>query len=95
MAQVAQTTQQRIDHLLESSFGEWRELPEIEATIDRWDQLAQVTFIEEWTLAEERLKRLARYAATGTLSHEQQARYNALQQVVTQNRPIIERLRAS
>ncbi|HEY8597229.1 MAG TPA: hypothetical protein VIL85_02295 [Thermomicrobiales bacterium] len=95
MAQVAQTTQQRINHLLESSFNEWEELPEIEATINQWDQLEQMTFIEEWTLAEERLKRLACYAATDTLSHEQQARYNALQQVVTRNRPIIERLRAS
>ncbi len=94
MAQVAQTAQQRIDHLLESAFSEWGELPEIEAAIDRWDQLEQMTFIEEWALAEERLKRLARCAATDTLSHEQQARYNALLRVVAWNRPIIERLRA-
>jgi hypothetical protein len=95
MAQVTQTTQQRIDLLLDLSFSEWDTLPESEATIDRWDQLEQILFIEEWPLAEERLRQLAHYAATDTLSHEQQARYEALQKVVAANRPIIERLRAS
>ena len=95
MAQVAPTTQQRINLLLELSFGEWAGLPESETTIDRWDQLEQLLFIEEWPLAEERLRQLAQYAATGALSHEQQARYAALQEVVAANRPIIERLRAS
>jgi len=95
MAQVAQTAQQRIDHLLDLSFAEWGELPEIEAAIASWDLIEQLDSVEEWTLAEERLLQLSRYAATTILTDEQRTRYCHLEQIVARNRPIIERLRAS
>lgn len=95
MAQVAQAVQQQIDRLLARSFDEWRELPEVEAAIDGWDQIDQIVYVEEWTLAEERLIRLEWHARDGALTAEQVARHNDLKRLVAQNRPIIERLRAS
>ena len=95
MAQVTQTAQQRIDQVLEYSLAEWVGLPEVEAAIDEWDIIEQIDFIEEWTLAEERLLELSRYAATAAFTEEQRTRYRALKQIIAQNRPIIERLRAS
>ncbi len=95
MAQVTQTAQQRIDQVLEYSLAEWVGLSEVEATIDEWDIIEQIDFIEEWTLAEERLLELSRYAATVAFTEEQRARYRALKQIIARNRPIIARLRAS
>jgi hypothetical protein len=95
MAQVAHSTQRQIDRLLARSFDEWQELPEVEGAIDGWEQIDQIVYVEEWTLAEERLIRLERYADDGLLTPEQTARHNDLKRLVAQNRPIIERLRAS
>ena len=95
MAQVAPATHQRIDHLLSRSTAEWNELPEVEAEIDSWDQMDQIDFVEEWTLAEERLLQLARFANSETFTEDQQERYDQLLQVVARYRPIIVRLRTS
>jgi hypothetical protein len=95
MAQVAQGTHRQIEHLLARAFAEWEEVPAVETEIDGWDLLDQIVYVEEWTLAEERLLRLERFAAEGALTDAQAVRYNDLKRLVAQNRPIIERLRAS
>lgn len=95
MAQVAQTARQRIDQLLEYPLAEWAGLPEVEAAIDSWDLIEQIVFVEEWTLAEERLLQLARHAETGDFSDEQWSRHRDLERLIARNRPLIERLRAS
>jgi len=93
--QVASTIHDRINRLLDLSIARWDSLPEVEAEIDGWDLLEQIDFVEEWTLEEERLKRLEGFAAAGLLTPDQDARYEQLKRLVTQNRPIIARLRAS
>ncbi len=95
MAQVAQTVSQDIEKLLDLLVWQWERLPEVEAQIDTWDLMAQLNFIEEWPLEEDRLSRLKRYIGGGLLTSEQLARYNALEQTIARNRPIIRRLQNS
>jgi hypothetical protein len=95
MAQVEQRTHQQINHLLARSFAEWEEVPAVASEIEGWDLIDQIVYVEEWTLAEERLLRLQRYAEEDALTDEQVARHDDLKRLVAQNRPIIERLRAS
>jgi hypothetical protein len=83
------------DWQLDWSLWQWGRLPEVEAEIDQWDQLDQIHFIEEWPLEEERLLQLEQDAVNGHLTPEQLRRYEQLQCLVAQNRPIIQRLRAS
>ena len=93
--QVASTLHERINRLLDLSFREWERLPAVEGEIDGWDLLEQIDFVEEWTLAEERLLRLARYANDGALTPPQEQRYREIMVLVVRHRPIITRLRAS
>lgn len=95
MAKVSSRVLQEIDFQLDLSFEQWERLPEVEATIDDWDQIDQIVFIEEWPLQEERLRWLAQEVAQGLLTPQQLQRYDKLQELVAKNRPIIERLRAS
>jgi hypothetical protein len=95
MAQVSEIVRQDIEKLLDRLIWEWGRLPEVEAEIDDWDQLDQIVFVEEWTLEEDCLLRLERYVTEGALTPEQLRRYDELKGLVTQNRPIIQRLRAS
>jgi hypothetical protein len=93
MAQMTSTVHRDIERLLDLLLWQWNRLPEVEQEIDRWDWAEQVDFIEEWPLEEQRLKRLMNYVANGVLTPEQKARYESLMRVVTNNQPIIERLR--
>ena len=95
MAQVAQAVSQDIEKLLDLLTWQWERLPEVEAEIDTWDLMEQLNFIEEWPLEEDRLLRLKRYIGEGLLTSEQLTRYNALVQMIAQNRPIIRRLQNS
>ncbi len=95
MAQVVQAVSQDIEKLLDLLIWQWERLPEVEAEIDTWDLMEQLNFIEEWPLEEDRLLRLKRYIGEGLLTSEQLTRYNALEQTITQNRPIIRRLQNS
>jgi hypothetical protein len=92
MAQVATGVSERIELVLNISLEAWKGLPEAEATIDEWDLIDQIVYIEEWPLEEERLRELAEYRAEGAMSLEQKRRHDELLSVVEQNRPIIRRL---
>jgi hypothetical protein len=95
VAQVANKTHQHIDLMLDILEEQWGRLPEVEAEIDSWDLLDQLTFIETWPLEEERLKRIEQYRAEGALTEAQLARYENLKHLIAQNRPIIRRLQQS
>jgi hypothetical protein len=82
-----------IDHWLYSALEEWQELGEIEAEFASWSAIDQITFIEEWPLAEMRLEYLECYAREDRMTPEQQRRYQDLLELVKKNRPVIERLR--
>jgi hypothetical protein len=92
VAQVDRATRHDVDHLLKWSTVAWQELTEVEREIDGWDLIDQLVFLEEWPLEEERLRRLADLAQTGSLTGDQCARYEELLRLVARQRPIIERL---
>jgi len=94
MARVT-TTREEVERTLQMAEYQWERLPEVEDTIDNWDQLDQILFIEEWPLEEQRLKRLREFADKGALDKEQQARYEQLECTIARNRPIIQRLQNS
>jgi hypothetical protein len=70
----------------------WRRLPGIAAEIDKWDQIEQITFIEEWPLEEQRLQRLEQYVAEGALTLDPLARYGDLERIIAKNRPVLQQL---
>ena len=95
MVDVSAAIEQRIDRVLDRLLFRWRRLPEVEAEIDQWDLVDQLDFVEEWPTEENRLADLERLVAQGALTPNQLARYEELQRVIEQNRPIIRRLQES
>ncbi len=92
MAQLVRTVHQRIDLILDILEEQWGRLPNVEATIDEWDLIDQIVFIEEWPLEEQRLDEMEAYVAEDALAKEQMIRCEELKRVVRRNRPIIYRL---
>jgi hypothetical protein len=78
--------------MLERTAAAWDELVDIERDIDSWRLEDQIVFIEEWSLEEDRLQRLADLVQVGALTGDQRSRYEQLLKLVKQRRPIIERL---
>lgn len=93
MADVATTDIRHAELLLGHCLDLWERMPEIEHEIDQWDLLDQLHFTEEWPLEEQRLKRLDHYAAAGTLTPDQVARFDRLKLLVAAYRPIVRRIR--
>ena len=92
MAQLTTLQQTRIDQDLDHAFREWSRLPDVEATIDGWPEDEALTFVYEWALEEDRLRRLAGHAERQELTPHQQQRYRDLLVLVGRNRPIVDRL---
>ena len=92
MAQVSPATRTDVDHLLERAASAWDGLLEVDREIDTWDWIDQIVYLEEWQIQEDRLSRLAEHARAGDFDDEQARRYRALQQLVAERRPILERL---
>jgi hypothetical protein len=92
MAQLTTLQQTRIDHDLDHAFREWGRLPDIEATINGWPEDEVLTFVYEWALEEDRLRRLADHAERQELTPHQQKRYRDLLTLVKRHRPIVTRL---
>src|SRR5262249_11922935 len=95
VADVTSQVRQRIERDLDRSLEAWSQLPRGEAEIDDWDQLDQIALLEEWPLEEEGALRLERYASEQLLTPNQHDRYEQINRLVAENRPIIKRLRAS
>ena len=95
MAQVTESTYRDIEQTLCIASEAWESLPEVARDIDGWDLLEQLDFIVEWPLEEMRLNRLAEYASAGRMTPQQLARFERLQHLMKQNRPIIEQLQES
>lgn len=92
MAQVTSSTQQHIDTLLCGLLEEWNHLPNVIETIDEWDVVDQIIYVEEWPVVEQRLKMLADYAAERAMSADQKKRYDTLLRLVELHRPLVARL---
>jgi hypothetical protein len=92
VAQLAAPQQAKIERELSQALREWNRLPAVEAEFPGWPEDAALDFVFEWSLAEDRLRRLARHAERGELTARQQERYGELIQTVARCRPIVERL---
>ncbi len=92
MAQLTTLQQTRIDHDLDHAFREWGRLPDVEAALDDWPEDEALTFVYEWALEEDRLRRLAGHAERQELTPHQQKRYQDLLALVGRHRPIVNRL---
>jgi hypothetical protein len=92
MAQVGSGIEHHVELLLSHLVDVWRRLPGIAAEIDQWDQIEQITFIEEWPLEEQRLQRLEQYVAEGALTLDPLARYGDLERIIAKNRPVLQQL---
>ncbi len=95
MAQVVTEVQQRIDWLLDYLTEAWRGLPHAAQDIDQWDLIEQIDYVEEWTPKQDLGAQLRRLMDSPEATEEQRARYQHLEKLMRQHRPILERLRAS
>jgi len=93
MAQVSPEVRQTIDEWLEYLTDAWRQLPKAAREIDQWDFLQQIDYIEEWAPKEELAIRLRHWITLPEATEPQRARYRELEQLVRDNRPILDRMR--
>ena len=83
-----ETIGRELDHALR----EWNRLPAVEADFADWPEDAALDFVFEWSLEEERLRRLAAHAGRDELTPLQRRLYEQLLQTVERHRPIVDRL---
>ncbi len=95
MAQVVTDIQQTIDQWLEYLTEAWEGLPQAAEDINRWDLIEQIDYVEEWTPKVDLATQLRRLIASPQATDEQRARYRRLGRLMRENRPILDRLRAS
>ena len=92
MAKVTDKRSKDIDSTLEWSLRVWRALPETAEEIEGWAPVERLDFMYEWPLEEQRLVELQEYAEREQMTPLQQRRYRTLEEVVAQNRHIIDEL---
>lgn len=92
MAQIKNTTR-GIDTTLEHTTRAWAVLPEVADEISGWEPVERIDFIYDWAVEETKLRRLRRQAEDGLMDEAQIGRFRALENLVEQNRPIIEKLK--
>ena len=83
MAKVADTTERRLDLLLDSSSDAYEELPEVAAEIKGWNDGERMGYVYDWFLVEERLKVLERDATK--MNSYQRRRYDRLKELIKKN----------
>ena len=91
MAQVRDRTQ-NVGTTLDFSLRAWTSLPEVAEEIAEWELVERLDFLYEWALEEMRLDRLHKQAEAGQMTEDQIEKFRDLVIVVSENRPIIERL---
>jgi hypothetical protein len=92
VAQLAAPEQAKIERELDHALREWSRLPTVEVEFAGWPEDLVLDFVFEWSLEEDRLRRLAAHAERGELTAHQRGRYERLVLTVKQHRPIVERL---
>jgi hypothetical protein len=83
MAKVADTTEKRLDLLLDSSSEAYEELPEVAAEIKGWNDGERMGYVYDWFLVEERLKELERDATK--MNPDQRRGYDRLKELIKKN----------
>lgn len=83
MAKVADTTEKRLDLLLDSSSEAYEELPVVAAEIKGWNDGERMGYVYDWFLVEERLKELEREATK--MNPDQHRRYDRLKELIKKN----------
>lgn len=92
MAQLAAPLQAQIDRELAHALIIWGRLPETLASFSSWREEDAQDFVFEWTVEEDRLRRLAAHAASDELTGEQMTQYHALSELVQRHRPLVEQI---
>lgn len=95
MAKVATDVRQHIDYLLDHLFSAWVDLPRVVREIHSWDLVDQLSYIEEWGAQDSLGDVLRKYLSRGQMTEEQQARFEELERLIRENRPILQGLRES
>lgn len=95
MAQVTTDVQHTIDQWLEYLTEAWRGLPQAAREIDQWDLVEQIDYVEEWTPKEELAVQLRHLIVSPEATRDQQQRFQQLERLMRDYRPILDRLRAS
>lgn len=97
MAQVRRdaAVQETIEEYLDYLERAWRAIPSVVTEWDGWDEHSRLVFDLNWAVPEDRLLQLRAWAACRLLTRPQRRRYDALQRLITEHRPDLERLRAS
>lgn len=70
----------------------WRELPDVAAQIDSWDNGEALTYIEEWRHFESKRYDIESFAAAGLLTSEQHEQLAELRELVRQHKPTLDQL---
>lgn len=83
---------QLIEHRLNVAEASWERLPKVEKEFSNWHSEDQEVFVLEWSIEDDRLRRLEESFNCGAMTGEQAARYADLKKLVRRNRPILERL---
>lgn len=83
MAKVADTTEKRLDLLLDSSSDAYEELLEVAAEIKDWNDGERMGYVYDWFLVEERLEELERDATK--MNPDQRHRYDRLKELIKKN----------
>jgi hypothetical protein len=96
MARLVQSHQvhDRVDNYLNYLERDWSVPPEV---ADEWLEMEEherLDFVLEWPIREDRWLQLQQWAEQDLLTPEQRRRYDSLGELITQHRPLIERLLA-
>lgn len=95
MAQVATAVHQKIDRLLDGLIEAWEGVPQAVRDIDQWDWADQVIYIEEWAIKDSQALRLRDLIESPEATDEQRQRYRRLEELMGENRTILQHLRES
>lgn len=82
-----------IDHQIRVAKSRWERLPQINSHIDDWDTEEAEDVILDYDIEEERFERLKKSFLQGLMTQKQAIRFEELAEIITRNKPILERLR--
>ncbi len=95
MAQVSDDPRTRAERLLGYLEAAWGAIPETAREWHDWDPLDREVFHLEWVVKEDALKCLREFEVEDQLDPVQVSRFQALLQMITRNRAVLERMLTS
>lgn len=81
-----------IDHDLAMAESAWRELPQLERVLLDGPPDDHVAFVLEWSIQDDRRRRLEEARRRGLMDEAQLERHDALRVLMKENGPVLERI---